>query len=368
MTGYANLHRFAVLTAVCTFVLIIAGGVVTSTGSGLSVPDWPNTYGRFMFAFPLDQMVGGIVYEHTHRMIASIVGFLTVVLAIWLWKREDRRWVRNLGFAAVGLVVAQGALGGLTVLLLLPASVSVAHATLAQTFFTVVVSIALFTSPWWRAAGRRPEPENERVAIFWLCASTAAAVFIQLMIGALMRHTDSGLAVADFPLAYGQIIPSLSPDALTRYNEKLLESGIRIAADGPITSSQIFIHMLHRAWALLVLLLVAWTSVRLARLSAFSRRLPLLGYLLAGLTVAQIALGAMTVLSGKAVVIATAHVATGALLLVGAVLASLHAAKLRGVPRFGYPMSPTPGWDSHPGRAVPTGSSAKPESACEGAA
>jgi cytochrome c oxidase assembly protein subunit 15 len=333
LTSYRNLHRFALGTAVCTFLLIVAGGLVTSTGSGLSVPDWPNTYGRFMFAFPLDQMVGGIVFEHTHRLIASAVGFLTVLLAIWLWKREDRRWVRILGVAAVGLVVAQGLLGGLTVLLLLPPALSVGHAMLAQTFFVVVASLALFTSPWWRSAQPRP-PARSR-SIVWLAGSATAAVFIQLMLGALMRHTDSGLAIPDFPLAYGQLLPSLSADALARYNATLLDLGIRIAADGPISSSQVLIHLVHRIWAVPVFLLVLWTSVRLVRLAPVSGRFSRFGWILGALVAVQILLGAMTVLSGKAVLPATAHVATGALLLVGLALATLHGARVWGLPRLG---------------------------------
>jgi cytochrome c oxidase assembly protein subunit 15 len=276
--------------------------------------------------------VGGILFEHSHRMIASVVGFLTLVLALWLWRREDRPWVRNLGFIALGLVVAQGVLGGLTVLLLLPTSVSVGHATLAQTFFAVVASIALFTSPWWRSERSLPALPPRGVSIFGLSAVAAAAVFIQLVLGALMRHTDAGLAVPDVPLAYGRIIPSLSPEALARYNDQLLASGIRIYADGPVTASQVLIHMIHRGWALVVLLLVGWTTLRLARLSSLSPRLPRFAWLLGGLALSQIALGALTVLSGKAVAISTAHVAVGALLLVSSVLASLHLYRLRARP------------------------------------
>src|SRR5687768_3761755 len=95
------LHLFAALVAVSTAVLILAGGLVTSTGSGLSVPDWPNTYGWFMFTFPLEKMVGGIRYEHSHRLIASTVGLLIMVLAFWLWRVESRLWVRRLGYVAL---------------------------------------------------------------------------------------------------------------------------------------------------------------------------------------------------------------------------------------------------------------------------
>lgn len=323
------LHRFALLTAGCTFLLIIAGGLVTSTQSGLSVPDWPNTYGRFMFAFPLDQMVGGIFYEHTHRMIASIVGLLTLILALWLWRTEDRRWVRVLGFGALGAVIGQGVLGGLTVLFLLPTLVSVGHATLAQTFFLLVVTIALVTSPWWRTA--QPDPHAEAgQGLGRLAAFSTAAVFIQLILGALMRHTNSGLAVPDFPLAYGQIVPSLSQQALERYNGILIEKGIRIYADDPITAGQILIHMAHRLWACAVAILVIWTSVRLARRRALPARIARFALILPGLLILQIGLGVLTVLSGKSVAITTAHVAVGAALLASTLLLALQSYLLYG--------------------------------------
>src|SRR5437870_13101127 len=123
-------HRFVKLVTVFTVLLIAAGGMVTSTDAGLSVPDWPTTYGQNMFTFPLSKMVGGIRYEHSHRLIASTVGFLTIILAIWTWRVEPRRWVRRLGFAALGAVILQGLLGGITVLLFLPPAVSIGHAAL----------------------------------------------------------------------------------------------------------------------------------------------------------------------------------------------------------------------------------------------
>ncbi|HXH28595.1 MAG TPA: COX15/CtaA family protein, partial [Candidatus Polarisedimenticolia bacterium] len=135
-------HRYAVLVAVCTVALLAAGGLVTSTGSGLAVPDWPLSFGRF---FP--PMRGGVLFEHGHRMVAASVGLLTIVLALWFQRRERRSWVRRLAWTALGLVIAQGILGGITVLLRLPASVSVAHACLAQAFFCVVVTLAVATAP-----------------------------------------------------------------------------------------------------------------------------------------------------------------------------------------------------------------------------
>ena len=288
------LHAFAVLVAAATLGLIVAGGLVTSTESGLSVPDWPTTYGQNMFTFPVSKWVGGIRFEHVHRLIASTVGFLTVILAIWLARREPRRWVRRLGYCALGAVVAQGLLGGLTVLLLLPPAVSVAHACLAQTFFCLTVAIAVVTSPRWRVRA----PESVAVAfagapVARMAAATSAAVFLQLIVGATMRHTKAGLAIPDFPLALGRIVP-------------------------PLTSFPVAIHFAHRVGALVVAALVGACAVRAFRSGRPGLRRAAFG--LAALVLAQIALGAATVLTGKSVAVTTAHVATGALIL-GATLA-----------------------------------------------
>src|SRR5690349_12551144 len=148
LTDNCWLHRFAVLTAAATFCLIWVGGLVTSHGAGMAVPDWPTTYGYNMFFFPISKWVGGIFYEHSHRLVASGVGLLTVILAMWLWLREDRRWIRWLGGVALFLVVAQGILGGLRVTHMMDV-LGVFHGTLAQLFFVLVSSIALFTSRWW---------------------------------------------------------------------------------------------------------------------------------------------------------------------------------------------------------------------------
>jgi cytochrome c oxidase assembly protein subunit 15 len=289
-----GLHRFAVLTAAATLGLIVAGGLVTSTESGLSVPDWPTTYGQNMFTFPLSKWVGGIRFEHSHRLIAATVGMLTVVLALWLARREQRRWVRRLGGLAVGAVVAQGLLGGLTVLLFLPPAVSVAHACLAQTFFCLVVTLAVVTSPRWK--DRAPESLSVAFAsnpVARIGAAAAALVYLQLLVGAVMRHTKAGLAIPDFPLALGRLVP-------------------------PLGSFPVAIAFAHRMGALAIAVLIGLCVAR-----AYGSRRPGLekaALVLAGLVVVQIALGAATVLTGKAVIPTTAHVATGALLL-GSVLA-----------------------------------------------
>jgi len=331
LRGYSKaLHRYAILVACCTLFLIVAGGLVTSTQSGLSVPDWPNTYGHFMFAFPLDQMVGGIFYEHSHRMIASVVGFLTVILAIWLWKKDDRAWVRKLGFTALVAVIAQGVLGGLTVIFLLPAWISTLHATLAQTFFVIVTSLAVFTSKWWRDEHPKLKNRTNSLAITKLLTFTSVAIYIQLILGALMRHSEAGLAVPDFPLAYSQLFPSLSAESLAQYNQQLETLGLRIFADDPITASQILIHMAHRIWACVVAFMVIWTAIRVHKHAPENKRLSVLSKFLFGLIILQVTLGAFTVLTQKAIDITTAHVATGAVLLVVTVITLLHTIKLFG--------------------------------------
>jgi len=291
------LHRFAVFTACSTLLLIVAGGLVTSTESGLSVPDWPTTYGSNMWTFPISKWVGGIRYEHVHRLVASFVGFLTVVLAFLLWRFEPRRWVRRLGYAALAAVIAQGVLGGMTVLFLLPTWISVAHACLAQLFFCLTVAIAVVTSPRWAET----TPADLRAAfsrnpIAKISSATAATIFLQLVIGAVMRHTKAGLAIPDFPLAFGRLVP-------------------------PLTAFPVAIHFAHRVVGVLVGVLVAACAVRAFRSRREGLRKAALSLaLVAG---AQIALGAATVLSGRAVGFTTAHVAVGALLLAGTLVLCL---------------------------------------------
>src|SRR5882672_11619580 len=158
------LHRFAKLLAASAVLLILAGSLVTSHDAGLSVPDWPTSYGWNMFTFPPRMWVANILYEHGHRLIASSVGFLTIVLAVWLWMKDSRSWLRWFGVAALGAVIAQGLLGGLTVLFFLPPAVSTAHAALAEIFFCMTVAIALFTSPAWNTASDLNDGTLRRLA------------------------------------------------------------------------------------------------------------------------------------------------------------------------------------------------------------
>jgi len=166
-------------------VLIIAGALVTSNDAGLSVPDWPTSFGSL---YKIPHLVGGVRFEHTHRMIAQFVGFLSIILAIWTWRADRRRWMRYLGVTALGLVIAQGILGGLTVLFYLPPAISSAHAALAQTFFCVTVLIAIFTGKRWVEEAQRVEFDEQRPSLFTLALLSIFVLYVQLILGALFRH------------------------------------------------------------------------------------------------------------------------------------------------------------------------------------
>ena len=176
------LHRLSLLTVAATFLLIMAGALVVGNAAGLAVPDWPLSFGTWM-----PPMVGGVFYEHGHRMIATTVGLLTIVLALWLWRAEPRRWVRRLGWIALLAVIVQGVLGGVTVLYKLPTAVVVGHACLAQFFFCLTLSLAVFTGRRWNLSGPALE-ERQSPAFRQLAAATSLVLFVQLALGAALRH------------------------------------------------------------------------------------------------------------------------------------------------------------------------------------
>ena len=177
-----GLHKYALFLACCTLLLVLAGASVTSTESSLSVPDWPLSYGQI-----LPEMKGGVLFETGHRLVAKTVGFLVIILAIWIQRKDERTWMRKLGWTALGVVCLQGTLGGLTVLYLLPKPISISHACLAQLFFSLIVSIALFTSPSWRQGPQLVEDSGTPSfrTLAWL---TPASVLVQIALGAGFRH------------------------------------------------------------------------------------------------------------------------------------------------------------------------------------
>jgi heme a synthase len=295
------LHRYSIFVAASTVLLIVAGGLVTSTGSGLSVPDWPTSYGWNMFTFPMKHMVGGIFYEHGHRLIASGVGFLTIALAFWVWKVEPRRWMRVLGFMALGAVCLQGLLGGITVLYFLPTAISTAHAGLAQIFFCLTIAIALFTSRGWLEP--RYEPVDDRMLRFTAAAATVC-IYLQILAGATMRHSDAGLAIPDFPLVFGGIIP-------------------------PEWTPQIAIHFAHRVGALIVTFAIAATVGHVMYHHSRRPELRTPAVMLASLVLAQVTLGGFVIWSQKNVAINTAHVVVGALTLATSLVLTLRSQQVR---------------------------------------
>ncbi len=280
--------------------------MVTSKNAGLAVPDWPTTFGYNMFLFPFSQWVGGIFFEHTHRLIASTVGLLTVILAIWLAWAETRRWVRVLGWVSLGAVLLQGLLGGLRVTMMQD-QIGIFHACLAQAFFGLLVFLGLATSRWWMEV-RAPRAAALPV---WLPLATTGLIYLQLALGATMRHQHRDLSILDFPLAYGQVIPDLSAARLETINQARAAQAL-----SEVTAGQIWLQLVHRFVASLIALGVVafWFLVR-RRFSKTPVALRNLSSYWIILVVLQITLGAWTIWSNKAADIATAHVAVGATML-----------------------------------------------------
>jgi cytochrome c oxidase assembly protein subunit 15 len=363
-----GLHWFALITAFATLGLVGVGGLVTSHGVGMAVPDWPNTYGYNMFFFPFSQWVGGVLYEHSHRLVASGVGLMTTILALWLYGTKSRpvmrwgglslvllglltgglhrwsdaavlgvagvaafaasflwprsqpapAWLRRLGLLAFIAVIVQGVLGGLRVTQMKD-ELGIFHGTLAQLFFVLLCAIALFTS--WRFSRIRAELQSSagpfRQRIAWLLGLATTLILGQLVLGATMRHQHAGLAIPDFPLAYNKLWPDTDPASVERYNQRRLE----ITALDPITRAQVLLQMAHRIVAGAIFFTVAacaWSFWRTLGLRNVASRLALLWF---GLVFTQVLLGAATIWSEKAADIATAHVTVGALsLAAGAIL------------------------------------------------
>ncbi len=303
------LNRFAWLTCVATLLLICSGGMVTSKGVGLSVPDWPTTFGYNMFLFPVSKWVGGIFFEHTHRLIASAVGFLTIILAIWLRRREPRRWVRNLGAVALGAVILQGVLGGLRVTMIKD-EIGIFHACIAQAFLGLLVVIALVTSKFWRTLSNSVVDPKEIAPIITLAIAITLAIYAQLALGATMRHQHRDLAILDFPTANGAWIPDTSATALTKIN-----AWRDARALSEVDTFQIWLQMAHRFLALLIAIAVVAFCLRVGRDAQSVTALKRLSIFWVALVACQITLGAWTIWSNKAADVATAHVAVGAIML-----------------------------------------------------
>jgi cytochrome c oxidase assembly protein subunit 15 len=289
------LRAYTKIVAGCTFLLLLAGGMVTSTGSGLAVPDWPLSFGKVMPA-----MEGGVLYEHGHRLVATFVGALIVVESLWLWRAEPRGWVRALGGLALGGVIVQGLLGGLTVLLRLPDPVSISHAALAEIVFGLTVTIAVACSRGWVEEGPVESLDVDVPSLFSLTVAGTVVIYLQILLGAVVRHAGAGLSIPTFPLAFGRLVP-------------------------PLESFPVAIHFAHRAGALVVALMAAWVVARTVRHYGGRACLIRPAVMLGVLIVAQIALGGWVILSYKAAWVTTAHLGTGALLFAASLTLALRA-------------------------------------------
>jgi cytochrome c oxidase assembly protein subunit 15 len=275
-TNYSRgLHRWSILLAFCTLLLVVAGGLVTSRDAGLSVPDWPLSYGKLM-----PTMEGGILYEHGHRMVATTVGLLTIVSMVWLLRTERRKWMRMLGIVALVAVITQGVLGGLTVLMLLPWWISTAHACLAQLFFSTTVAMAIFTSDWW-LRGPAAIEEDPEFPVRGLSLAAPVFVLSQLALGAAARHK-----------AIGSIY--------------------------------------HISWSPVVTGVILWVSLRILLHYAQNRELRLASLMLLGITFSQVFLGIAAFMTRVAyadavqpmplmVTFTVLHVAVGALTMAASV-------------------------------------------------
>ncbi len=307
-TSIIWVRRLSKLLVLSTLFLIFAGALVKSHEVGLSVPDWPTSYGYQMFAFPLSDMIGGIFYEHGHRMIAAIVGFLTLILAFLIYHTNDQLWLKKTGFLALGLVIVQGLFGGLTVLFLQPTPISVIHALFAQTFFMVTILIAYGLSD--ERAHRIPYDKVGHVGLKIPAYWVMGLVYIQLIIGALMRHTQSGLAIPDFPLAGGYLLPP--------FNQTMLNTvhAMQFDLDVPFASmSQVVVHFLHRFGGVSVAIAVGWLSWKIFQLKDSDNRIYRQTVLLDMLLLLQITLGAFAIWSLKEPLITSIHVVNGATIL-----------------------------------------------------
>lgn len=287
-----RLHRLALVNAAATFPLLFIGGLVTSKGAGLAVPDWPTTFGYNMFLYPWSKMIGDIFYEHSHRLVASGVGLLTILLAFSLWFYEPRRWLRWLGAAALGLVMTQGIIGGLRVVLL-EETLAILHACLAQAFFALTVSLVFFTSREWAEEPERVEP-SDAARLQRLSVLVTALIYLQGAFGAVLRYTGAGLYY-------------------------------------------------HLFFAVLVTLHVALLATRISRFHRGQSRLLRPAIFLGALLIMQLALGLgsylvkftplATVFSPLSIVILrTTHVVTGALMLVTSLVLILRSYRLRALP------------------------------------
>ncbi len=317
----APLHWLAILTACATFPLIFMGGLVTSHGAGMAVPDWPNSFGYNMFLFPPKLWIGGIFYEHVHRLMGTVVGFLSILLVAWAFYSEKRGRRVWLSLIVLGCVIVQGVLGGLRVVMV-DLNLAVVHGCFAQAFFCLTIAMCIYTSRWWITV--QPQFQAKSRKLVRLAILTVGVIYLQLVAGALMRHFGAGLAIPDLPLAYGKVIPPTNAAELAHANqERAYDLNLP-----RVTLGQIWLHFSHRIGAILVTgFVLALCGVVLMQ-HRHEKALFTLAVLMLVILTVQITLGVLTVLDRKPADIASAHVAVGALLLATAFATAMRSVHL----------------------------------------
>lgn len=321
------LHRLTRLVVGAGFLMIIVGGMVASTDSGLSVPDWPSSYGWTVFTFPYSRWAGGIFFQQGHRILGVLVGTLTAILVVALWRAEERTWVRRIGSLALVAVIMQGLLGGVAVRSALAPLVSTTHAGFAQIFLALAVSLAIFTSPGWKRGypasrpdaadalgrGKRTNAQQPMVAddrpLLHLTAASIILVYFQILLGAVVRHAAAAQAIPDYPLAFGRLVPPA--DAL---------------AVGPV-----LVNFVHRIGALAVVVVLAATIWRVLSRHSNHPELVRPALLVALLLVVEIVLGALALSPAGLPIVRTSLVAVGGLIMATTVVLALRVRR----PLFG---------------------------------
>ena len=299
-------RRLSKVIVFLTLSLIFVGALIKSHEVGLSVPDWPTSYGKQMFSFPFSEMVGGIFYEHGHRLFATIVGFFTLIQFIVLSFTDHPMWVKKMSFIALVLVITQGFLGGMTVIFFLPPQISILHGVLAQIFFISIIFIA------YSLSDSRLNKKKESFPLFIKRGALIITllVFVQLVLGALVRHTSSGLAIPDFPKMGGMWIPTFSDNMVNNINVELFDKNLDM-----VFKWQVVIHFLHRLGAFIITLALTFFVYKFRKMVEKNSTESKILILFSVLLFIQIILGASTVITEKLPYVASFHVVTGAALL-----------------------------------------------------
>ncbi len=323
------LFAWLFVTVLAMFPLIFLGGMTTTKNAGMSVPDWPNSWGYNMFTFPMSKWVGGIFWEHTHRLMGTVVGLLSIISMFVAFRTDARKWVRRATAGLLLCVIMQGVLGGLRVVLV-NLDLAIIHGCFAQAVLCFGGFLVLANTGWWHAlwTDRSLQGVTEWRRIRLAGVIAVACIYCQLVAGAVMRHDKAGLAIPDWPLHYGQILPPMTTADLAAANAQRIADTGKVALDPiQVTLTQVWMHAIHRTWAYVVTAVCLWLIFEVwRRRLTLGRPIRTMAAFLMVFLITQLSLGVLTVLWRKPADIATLHVATGALCLLTTFLIAVAAA------------------------------------------